>query len=327
MAKEISDVLSIGIHLVFPSKRLANNPITGNQTLVKDTKQEIDWDEMLNGKQGVIFIETLSWGSELIAQLRKRKIPIVCIPMWEWFRGKDSYWKFVDLFICVNRKSCDVVKKYGYKNTTSLPWTINLDRLPKRKVKGYAKLFIHNAGIVDVDDRKGTQSTIDAFSRVKRTDIKLKVRIQKHAKLHSNDPRIEIEIGNFSLNQLYQTGDVAIQPSKLEGLGFMVLEPVCCGIPTITTVNSPMNDYVLNKNLRCKTKLFKKKSLAYREANIKHAHLREPSIKSLANKIDWCTKNDVKNIKIQNREWAENTFSKKKLTHLWQSKIGNFFAS
>ena len=57
MAKEISDVLSIGIHLVFPSKRLANNPITGNQTLLKDTKQEIDWDEMLNGKQGVIFIE------------------------------------------------------------------------------------------------------------------------------------------------------------------------------------------------------------------------------------------------------------------------------
>ena len=51
-------------------------------------------------------------------------------------------------------------------------WTINLDRLPKRKVKGYPKLFIHNAGIVDGDDRKGTQSTIDAFSRVKRTDIK-----------------------------------------------------------------------------------------------------------------------------------------------------------
>ena len=38
----------------------------------------------------------------------------------------------------------------------------------------------------------------------------------------------------------------------------MVFELYVGGIPTITTVNSPMNDYVLNKNLRCKTKLFKK---------------------------------------------------------------------
>ena len=34
---------------------------------------------------------------------------------------------------------------------------------------------------------------------------------------------------------LYKEGDAAIQPSRMEGLGFMVLEPVCCGMPVITT--------------------------------------------------------------------------------------------
>ena len=69
------------------------------------------------------------------------------------------------------QESKEVLNTYGFYNAVQLSWPLDLDQLPERKVNGPTRIFIHNAGLVDNDDRKETRSVIKAFSRGKRTRI------------------------------------------------------------------------------------------------------------------------------------------------------------
>ena len=44
---------------------------------------------------------------------------------------------------------------------------------------------------------------------------------------------------------LYHLGRVAVQPSKLEGLGLTLVEAMAAGAPLITTDAPPMNEFVM----------------------------------------------------------------------------------
>ena len=190
--------------------------------------------------------------------------------------------------------------------------------LPIRKINGYAQTFFHNVGLVDHDDRKGTTAVIEAFKKVKKPDLRLIVRMQHHSPLPDLDKRIEVRVSNLqNPSELYLEGDAAIQPSKMEGLGFMVLEPVCCGLPVITTNAPPMNEYVRNHLMRAKKQIFKKKSFAHKSAAIKHAYLTPASISCLAKRIEWCSRNDLTNISNENRIWAQNKFNQVNLRKEW----------
>ena len=43
---------------------------------------------------------------------------------------------------------------------------------------------------------------------------------------------------------LYSEVDVAVAPSRFEGLGYGVLEPLVFGVPVLTTDTPPMREYV-----------------------------------------------------------------------------------
>jgi glycosyltransferase involved in cell wall biosynthesis len=323
MGKEIKTTLGIKKHIVCKSKKLNTLPINSmNEILIDESTNPVDIDSFLEGERGIICFEYVNWHPKLAVICKKRNIKIVCVPMWEWFRGTDIEWRFVDWFLCPNQKALDIVNSYGYRNASKINWALDLNRIPKREVVGKAKQFFHNAGIVDDDDRKGTFAAIKAFSKVKNPSIKLTVRIQKKTRLPPFlDNRVNIEIGNHSINQLYMNGDVAIQPSKMEGLGFMILEPICCGIPVITSDIAPINEYGRQNMLRVKTKWFNRKSFAKVVAKINHAHIREPSITKLSRAIDWCTKNTVTEISNGNRKWAEKSFDQKLIINEWSSML------
>lgn len=111
-----------------------------------------------------------------------------------------------------------------------------MEFLPKRQITGKAKIFFHNAGLMDEDDRKGTKDTVLAFNKVKNKDIRLIVRSQRSLPFLIEDNRIDFRIGNLeSVSDLYNEGDVAIQPSKMEGNGFSIIEAKASGVPVITT--------------------------------------------------------------------------------------------
>ena len=108
----------------------------------------------------------------------------------------------------------------------------------------------------------------------------------------SLDDRIEVRIGQCGNHaELYATADVAVQPSKMEGVGYMVIEPFASGMPVITTDYPPMNEYVNSRELLVRTRWFNRKAFSTTWA--KHAHLRLPDIRDLARKIEWCAENDM----------------------------------
>jgi 1,2-diacylglycerol 3-alpha-glucosyltransferase len=208
------------------------------------------------------------------------------------------------------------VQSYGWRRAKYVPWTLNLNRFARRQVTGAARLFVHNAGLVDRDDRKGTRDAIKAFMKVQRDDLRLIVRMQNDVPLPKVDSRIEVRVGNMERpEQLYETGDVAVQPSKMEGIGFMVIEPLCVGLPVITSNYPPMNEFVRQPEMLAKLKWFKRR--AYANNWVKHAHLRLPRASDLARRIEWCADHDLGAISAENRRLAESLFDPQRLRQVW----------
>jgi len=320
-ARDLRNVLPIGRHLVIPSERLAGHPIDPHdEVLFSPTAPEEKVREALDGLQGIIFFERASWHPALLPCARSMGVATVAVPNWEWFRSVDPNWDYCDLFACVNEMGLRTVRSFGRANSVLLPWCLDISSLPVRKIEGPARLFVHNAGLVDADDRKGTRDTIEAFRQVKRDDIRLLVRLQKETSLPKLDSRMEVQVGNIASHaDLYRTGDVAIQPSKMEGIGFSVLEAIGAGFPVITTDYPPMNEYVRQPELRAKTHWFNRK--AFPTPWIKQAHLRLPVQSDLTRKIEWCASHDMSAFSIQNRTWAEATFSPEHLRGVWAEAL------
>ena len=97
----------------------------------------------------------------------------------------------------------------------------------------------------------------------------------------------------------------------------MVLEPVCCGMPVITTDAPPMNEYVRQPEMLARSSFLKQKSFAYKAASIKHAFLTPPKVSSLAKRIDWCSQNDLSDISKQNRSWALSQHDRQRIRPSW----------
>jgi glycosyltransferase involved in cell wall biosynthesis len=285
------------------------------------TAPDAEVRELLRGLQGVLFFERANWHKSLLPLCRELGVISACVPNWEWFKGHDPLWKFCDIFLCTSRWTLGVVEKYGWRNTAYIgAWPMDLERFQKRVFHGPARSFFHNAGLVDPDDRKGTRDAIAAFCKLKRDDIRLVVRMQKPAELPNRDERVEVRVGNLDdPADLYRTGDVAIQPSKMEGNGFMVLEPLACGIPTLTLNYPPMNEYVRQPEMLCSLKWFKRK--AFPTQWVKHAHLRLPNERDLARRIEWCAENDMAPIAAANRAWAEEMFDPSRVRRVWAEAL------
>ena len=316
-AAGIRSVLGLGHHLVVPSERLVSKPLGRGDILLDPAASAGEVRESLRDIEGIIFFERNNWHPQLLPIARSMGVKTICVPNWEWFRGEDKLWSYCDFFICPTRFTLNVLHSYGWTNSIYLPWTLDLNSFAPRRITGPGRLFVHNAGLVDNDDRKGTRDTIEAFKRVPLKNIRLLVRLQRPVALPELDDRITVRIGNLrDPSELYAEGDVAIQPSKMEGIGFMVLEPVCSGLPVITTDYPPMNEFVQHHEMLAKKQWFKRRAFATNW--VKHAHLRIPQRGDLARKIQWCAEHDLSAISAYNRDWAERTFNPDLLREEWR---------
>lgn len=323
-AADARRVLGIGFHFVCPSDRIEGRPPEGphEEWLLPDMDDGA-LGQLLSKVEGILFFETYrTWHPRLLQVAKQLGVRTVCVPNWEWFRGDDPLWELCDLFACPTRFTVGIVQRYGWRQTLYLPWALDLGRFKPRQIEGPARLFIHNAGLVDPDDRKGTRDTIEAFKRVGRRDIRLLVRVQKEVPLPELDDRIEVRIGDLEdPAELYSIGDCAIQPSKMEGIGFMVIEPVCAGMPVITTDAPPMNEFVLQREMLARPRWFKRK--AFPTQWIKHAFMRLPRQGALAAAIDWCAENDLRTLSHENRQHAESLFGVERLKELWTGAVAH----
>jgi glycosyltransferase involved in cell wall biosynthesis len=317
-AADVRRVLGLGCHFVCPSDRIEGRPPEGDDEFwLRADSSEEELAALLRKVKGILFFETYgTWHPSLLKVAKALGVKTVCIPTWEWFRGDDPMWQLCDLFACPTKFTLGIVAGYGWEHARYIPWTLDLNRFPARTITGPARLFIHNAGLVDRDDRKGTRDAIRAFMRVKRDDLRLIVRMQNEVPLPGIDGRIEVRVGDIANpKDLYTIGDVAIQPSKMEGIGLMVIEPVSSGIPVIAINYPPMNEFVRQPEMLTRLKWFRRR--AHANNWVKHSHLRLARISDLTRQIEWCADNDMAPISAENRRFAEATFDPAALRQEW----------
>lgn len=324
-AEDFKNVMGVRRHIAIPSERMVDKPLHPPYEVMLRPEDPVERvREVLDGLQAIIFFERPGWHPQLLPIAREMGVWTVCVPNWEWFKGHDPLWQHCDLFACPSQWTLGVVESFGWRNALHLTWTVDVRRFSPRTIAGPARVFIHNAGLVDADDRKGTRNTIEAFKRVRGDDLRLIVRMQKEAELPALDKRIEVRVGNLDdPAALYVEGEVAVQPSKMEGIGFMVLEPMCCGIPVITTRHPPMSEYIAESQLLVSTRWGKRKALASNW--VKQAYLKIPQTRDLAARMQWCSENDLGELSLKMRRRADELFDPIHLRPRWSQSLTEFF--
>jgi glycosyltransferase involved in cell wall biosynthesis len=283
---------------------------------VGDDAEDEQIETALNGLEGLILMEDQPIHHRIVHAAKSRGMKVHFIALWEWFSGYLPIRRLYDTIICPNRFCETIIRKFGFKNTVRLNCPVDLASLPKRVVSGPARIFVHNAGKFEGDDRKSTLLTLEAFRRVRNANISLFVRSQNPLPCAIEDHRIKYSAGNLAdYRDLYREGDTFIQPSKAEGLGLSILEALACGLPVLTTDYPPMNEYVTDSRMLVGTHRAKKP--AQQSTYIPQAHLKIPRIDRLAERIQWCAKTPMDIFGSRNRKWALERFEPGNLRMEW----------
>jgi glycosyltransferase involved in cell wall biosynthesis len=308
--------------IVTPSTRLEGHPIEDGDFWIPNNAEDVRIEETLSGIDLIIVLEDQAIQHRVIRAAKQREVKVHFFALWEWFNPYDPIKKLFDKIICPNRYCEIVVRRFGFKNTVRLAWPIDLRRLPERRISGPAKTFVHIAGKIERDDRKATLITLQAFHGTRNPDISLIVHSQVPLPQQIDDPRIHYIIGNTpNYFDLYREGDAFIQPSKAEGLGLSILEPIACGIPVLTTNYPPMNESALDRRMLVSTHWGKKLS---GQANyIPNAHLKIPRVRGLTKHIEWCASHDMTALSRANRKWALQNFDQERLRSEWIQALGS----
>lgn len=320
-ASDIYKVLGLGYFFVLPSIRLQTKPLrNGKDYLVPLDAHASYLLKILEEVQGIFILEKVSHHLPLVKMAKKLGVLVACVPNWEQFGGWFSAHDMGDIFLCPTQMTHRVLQFFGFKNSIHVPCPIDLELFPVRAISGPARVFIHNGGVANQDDRKATREVIEAFKLVTRSDIRLLVRLQKEMDLPQLDPRISVSLGNLTNpSELYAKGDVAIQPSKLEGIGFTIFEAAISGMPVITCNYPPMNEFITDRKILCKVETRYRKPRGYH--GLFHVYLKNPDIRDLSEKIMWCADNDMRPYADQNRSLRTISFAPDLVRRKWQEAL------
>ena len=172
------------------------------------------------------------WESTKIPESWKEKI-LACDEMWttsDWCR--------------------DVYESNGLKISNVYPHGIDAIWSPKKREKKNVIKFLH---IGEPAERKGGQETVNAFIKLfgnnPKYSLTLKVYKESSVRVYDNERRVlglphemynNIIIDNRVLDEkdlvsLYHDHDILVYPSYGEGFGFIPLQALATGMPTICT--------------------------------------------------------------------------------------------
>lgn len=186
-------------------------------------------------------------GNHVTRIAKQLGVPTACVVMHEYVPvGGNGHLADVDVLICPNGLCRTVLEQdCDRRRLISCDWPIDVARIPFRQRK-IAETFLFCQGTGGVNDRKG--GAIVAAAAELLPDVPFVVRTQlgdkrmrRQATIHW--PRNVTVLGmTDEIEQLYALGDVAVQPSRYEGVGLQLVEAQAAGLPLITTNARPMSD-------------------------------------------------------------------------------------
>lgn len=186
-------------------------------------------------------------GDHVTRIARQLGVPTACVVMHEYVppRGEGKL-ADVDVLICPNGFCRELLMEdVSPRRLLRCDWPIDVNRIPFRQ-RRTADTFLFCQGTGGVNDRKGGLIVAEAASLL--PDVPFIVRTQMgdrrmNRKQTVNWPANVTVLGMADdASQLYAIGDVAIQPSRYEGIGLQLIEAQVAGLPLITTNARPMTD-------------------------------------------------------------------------------------
>jgi glycosyltransferase involved in cell wall biosynthesis len=180
-------------------------------------------------------------------QLAKRRgIRIVFMPNAEWFAPEYLPAHLVNTFIAPTHFCAALLEECGFgRRTCYVPHPVDTTKFAFRE-RERAEVFVHFRGWGGYRERKGTGIVLRAARRCPQVPFAIGCqsppRSQWSAKIAVFGPTATPE-------EQYTLGDVAIQPSRWEGVGLSILEAMASGLPTIVADAPPMNEYPADAEL------------------------------------------------------------------------------
>ena len=212
----------------------------------------VELETWLEGLDVVLFAER-PFLSDLTGAARRMGVLVACVPMLEWLHPGMEWLVEVDLMICPTRHAARVLtdwkQRYGFAWAVEcVPWPINVDRFRFRQRRSCRRfVYVHGSGGARGErgdgsriNRKGVSVLMDAARKVPEIPVLV---YASRRDVPSPPPNVFVCRPPKNNTQLFDEGDVCVQPSHWEGLGLPLLECQAAGMPLITTDAAPMNEH------------------------------------------------------------------------------------
>ena len=217
----------------------------------------------LDGIDCLLFVEA-PLDVDLVTRASSAGVRIVCVCNWEWICPKSTPWlRDVDVMFCPTRHTLSLVTawkaQYGFRYAAHyVPWPLDLSQYTfRRRATASHFVFVNGMGgyrphfpngRLATFRRKGLECLASAAALVPHIPLTVYTQTTALPRLprHVQVRRFGTGDGGESLqarSDLYAEGDICIQPSHWEGLGYPLLECQASGMPLITTDAPPMNEH------------------------------------------------------------------------------------
>lgn len=236
---------------------------------------------------------------------------------WDWFSRKHvETWKRAEL-LAPNRMCWDALEEQCGLGSTLLPVPVDTDRF-KFKLRKRADHFVSVYAYGGGHERRSLKEIFEAWGGLDQPPPPLTIFAQKRPpelETLKTMPGIEVLMGNAPDPwMLYEIGDIAVQPSRYEGVGVSLLEAQACGVPVIA-VNAPPMDEIAPDLL---VDVEKTVSIEIMEKELP-SHI--PSVESLRQMIASLKGTDIEDLSRKVRDRVEKNFSWKTLLPKWTELI------
>jgi glycosyltransferase involved in cell wall biosynthesis len=233
---------------------------------------------------------------------------------WDWFSTAPEHmrvWKMGRL-LCPNTLCQNELKTLGL-SATLIPVPVDTDRLPFKERKK-AETFVSVYGYGGPQNRRSIPEIVEAWRKLGSIPPKLVIKAQKSVDevkgiLVPNN--LTVELGNTpEPADLYKTGDIALQPSRYEGVGVSLVEAQACGMPVIAVNAEPMKDIVCGPLIPVEKAM---KIAIMGKALTSNL----PSVKGIVDIVNSLKGKDISELSRKARTFAEEKFSWKALRDRW----------
>lgn len=245
----------------------------------------------------------------------KARIKWVHVVHWDWFAPAHiGFWRSAKL-ISPNEMCRHELQKYGLVSV-HLPVPVDTDRLTFRERKR-ADLFISVYGYGGLENRRSLPEIFAAWAGIPNPPP-LRIYAQQRPTEVAGPAvpaGVEVFLGNTpEPADLYSEGDVAVQPSRYEGVGISMLEAQACGLPVVAINAPPMDEVAPDLGIPVAS------ILSVRLMN-KDIPSYVPSVDGLKRRIEELRGKDISELSRRVRRRVEDKFSWKALGGRWMEAL------